>query len=278
MLKSLIALGLAASARLLLPTQDMAPPEPVMPSVELLSMQRYPEAFPRPLPELKTTLRVSPGEKLVEIEAYHIGESFDADEYTCPYAPLAAVVFDWDYVLVAGLTEDGFSVIERWNLSGPSFLQSQVAPSGDILQTPHATEVIRRLPYGQVTAETLGPVRHMVRDAVHSNSVLLQFEDTDDVYRYSPQGGGLTLIASPSSDATELGHAVPRLTERFNWAWSGVHDVLGTIYYWHLDGEPGLMLLDVDSDGLLDASQSVSSQDWTMLGLGPADSYSALYF
>lgn len=56
------------------------------------------------------------------------------------------------------------------------------------------------------------------------------------------------------------------------------HQVLGTVYYWYRVGAPGLMLIDANSDGLIDASQDVSNEDWSTLGLGPATSYSNLYF
>ncbi len=190
---------------------------------------------------------------------------------------------DEGVVVVAGKTREGRTVIEVWQLDPPA-VASPAAP-GERSSAGPLVPIARKGAIYDARVPGRDLVRALWRNRGKARSFFAQFHDSGDVYEVALRDDGERVaLASMKRVASPLGGGSwvvePALATKFPDRWDADH-VRGFVYFaadshtWQAsEGTPGgVVLIDADRDGALDASLSMTGEEWGTLGFARGDAY-----
>lgn len=163
-------------------------------------------------------------------------------------------------LLVSGVrSTNGHTVIERWTLEYPP-VPAHEADYGVIVTSTETLYDAR-----VVGMDVVRLMQRVHGAAGPKGQVLLQFQDSNDLYYFDIDNPGYTLLYSPVQ--------VPGLdNDSLRSIWSGDHPEQGYVYVWQVETcvrySEILVMLDGDRNGTLDQWHQLDEDQWEAL-LGP---------
>lgn len=190
-----------------------------------------------------------------------------------PGTPTALVPLGDRTLLVAGVAQDGHTIIERIGFGVPDVDPRTQLP---IPGKPTAWERIYRSeePGRTVIARFCG---------LHGRSgkeVTALTWDTSEVLAFDPVAGSFRVLASPRSSSASGALFAPDLARTYHWISSRDHRVRGYMlwlstaqYDFIGDDDRTLVLIDADRDGVFDRSLLLDSEGWAREDLSNSEHY-----
>lgn len=189
-----------------------------------------------------------------------------SQEQVIGYYPTAICALGSAAFVVAGIKNDGGTIIERWDLGWPQVMPAPPSvPSGQ----PGLVNVVlpriqRHVIYsanepGKLRVKGLAEVK---REGLPADSVLLHFEDSRDVWQLSVDGATWQLVLSPTNAQASLG-VQPVLSAHYYRGLSDMGERVGWGYVYRMGARTlpkdmanwpeTIFLVDQDKDGQIDS-------------------------
>lgn len=188
-----------------------------------------------------------------------------SQEQVVGYFPTAICAVGSAAFVVAGVKNDGGTIIERWDLSWPDVMP---APPSTPTGPPGVVNVVlpriqRNVIYsanesGKLRVKGMSEVK---RDGAPATSLLLHFDDSHDVWQLALDGSSWQLVLSPTNAQASLG-VQPVLSVRYYKGLADMGERIGCGYVYRMramtvpksfaNWPETLFLVDADKDGQLD--------------------------
>jgi hypothetical protein len=215
-------------------------------------------------------------ENAINGHKYEVGQQ----QFGTFFVPTATCVVDKSYLLVGGLSRQGKTIIEKWELSWPMEIPAPVID----LETGLSSVPVVLPSLGTKTriyAEDV-PGRTWVRNLCglrrqgQAAEALVQFYDSNDIYTIDLATGHLTFLATAGSGAT---FTIPALTNHKYVAINyGDRSGIGYSYsfvrgYADQTTVPTVILIDVDRNGSIDNFLELNDAEWNSQGWSQQSNY-----
>lgn len=206
---------------------------------------------------------------------------------TRDYMPTASCVVDGLTAVVCGLGLNGSTIIETWSFAWPTPMPpvsiNPVTGMQSVGIVSPARSAITRIydadMQGKRIVRNITGLRKQTSSTTH---LLVQFNDSLDVYVMPMAGGAMQLLASSTQSSGTLGQ-VAALGIPYNWLAFGQHQSLGYLYSMStatahlLSPDVGSAetptFIDSDRDGDLDTVAELTQAERTALGANDLGNY-----
>jgi len=196
---------------------------------------------------------------------------------TTRFYPTACSVLDGAHLLVAGVTAQGVTVIERWEVVWPSPMPA--LNTDPATGRTHVNVVTPPIGTRERWYQSAPPVQRFVRNLSglqrstgSVQAALVQFHDSADILRLDVATHQLTVLASGNSSVGALGQIPSLASNGPRWVEFGDRDGIGFTYMLrpgmpkHMGGSPVgappvLVLIDQNRDGSLDQFLELSPSE-----------------
>lgn len=179
------------------------------------------------------------------------------------FTPTEVACLDENVVGIAGVDENGDTIFEQWTLESPPDQRATTPVAGGPLRIPKLEiKILERRVLYRTPSEGRRYIGAIYRNWGLSQRPFVYLTDTSELFTLDRKTGKIEKVASPT-DSTVL--LVPELsTERFVDVGSVVHSSLGALYWLIPAPKTGKMvfLIDADTDGVLDRSETLSRSKW----------------
>lgn len=212
----------------------------------------------------------------------------DYQEYPVAFYPNLAEVIDANTLLVAGATADQESIIEKWTLKWPAVEEEPALDpqTGKLsVEVILPVEITTQLIFLGGTRNDPQFIRAMCGVATQEDGVvasLVLFHESNELYTLDLGSNELSLLADPMLDQGWLG-MIPELGRHYYDGVLRSEKVSGEFIYKFLrnprrndineNGQPSLVLLDANQDGVLDGHLVLTADEWVTQGWADVNNY-----
>ena len=190
------------------------------------------------------------------------------------YYPSSVSVVDYQTILVAGVKDNGKTVLEKWALSWPSAMPAPDTlmgggPIGTVpVIIPNRSGVSVLLNEDTAGKRVIRNITPVLRSAGPPLAALVQFDDSLDVYQVDLATGSMAIVASAITPGG-VGPIPTLALHKYNGFGGGERIGYGYVYVLFRNVVPGstswrdtVVLQDYDKDGVIDAHIVVPSDDY----------------
>jgi len=212
-------------------------------------------------------------------------------EFSTRFHPTANCVIDSSRILVGGITPAGRTIIEEWTLGWPEAMPTPVtSTTTGIVSVAVAlvtvTDTRRLFDADEVGKKYVRNLCEIRRADAPTESCIVQFHDSNDVYELNLGDSNMKLLASASISTGPLGLVVGLGAKDHYGVWFG--DRLGVGYTYRLvrghkvgplpatgSSPPTVILVDGDRNGTIDSVLQLAAAEYQAQGWSDLANYAS---